>query len=172
MNDLLKFIKDWIPSIGVIVAGGWLFFKWLYEEKLRRQKEMPAIDGKLSAKVISFGKNKKLVTIEGTWNNHSPLPLYLDINQCTIDIFKIDEDINLPNCNLILKSDLGEPVCSYKFLLKMVEVDYFLEPNTESTIVNHFILEKGIYGVRMVLHTSKKGGLWWKETILDIQQHE
>ncbi len=81
MNELLKFLKDWIPSIGVVVAAGWIFFKWLYEEKLRRKKEMAAIDEKLSANFISLGENKKIVTIEAAWNNRSTLHLYLDIHK-------------------------------------------------------------------------------------------
>lgn len=51
----------------------------------------------------------------------------------------------------------------------MVEVDYFFEPNSESTIISHFILANGVYGIRMVLHSGAKGQVWWKEFILNIQ---
>ena len=170
MQEVFQFIKDWIPSIGVIIAGLWIFFKWLYDEKLRQKKEMPSLDGKLTATSIPLGENKKLVTIEALWNNRSPLPIYMDINKCKIDIYKIPETLNLETPDLTLKSDLGLPICSYKFLLHMVEVDYFFEPTSESTIINHFVLADGVYGVRMVLHTGTKGQMWWKEIIIDIQE--
>jgi hypothetical protein len=72
---------------------------------------------------------------------------------------------------LTLKTDLGDPICSHHLLLHMVEIDYFFEPNTESTIINHFLLPNGLYGARMVLHSGKKGQIWWKEIIVDIQGH-
>lgn len=169
MQVLLQFIKDWIPSIGVIVAGLWVFFKWLHDENLRRKEDTPSLDGKLTATYISIEENKTLVTIEALWNNRSPLPIYMDINKCKIDIYEIPHNLNLENQCLTLKSDLGDPICSDKFLLHMVEVNYYFEPNSESTIINHFILANGIYGIRMVLHSGKKGQMWWKEIILNIQ---
>ena len=172
MQGVFQFIKEWIPSIGVIIAGLWIFFKWLYEEKLRQKKEMPSLDGKLTAVVIPLGKYKKLITIEALWNNRSPLPIYMDLNKCKIDIYEISDNLKLETPSLTLKSDLGQPICSYKFLLNMVEVDYFFEPNTQSTIINHFVLANGVYGIRMILHSGLKGQMWWKEIILNINDQE
>ena len=172
MNAILSFIKDWVPSLAVIVAGLWLLFQWLFGEWLRRQKEMPALEGKLATKVIPLADGQHLVTVEAVWHNRSPLPLPLDINQCRIDVFRISQPLNKSNCALTLKTDLGEPVCSHVFLKGMCEVDYFFEPNTESTIINYFVLEPGIYGIRMVLHSLAVGGQWWKEAILNTQESQ
>lgn len=172
VNGLLTFIKDWIPSIAAIIAGIWILFQWLFGEWLRRKKEIPALDGRLSATIIPSENGKLLVTVEGLWNNHSPLPVYLSIEKCRIVIYHIDPHLKQGNCALTLTKDLGEPVCNLFFLVGMCEVDYFLEPNTASTIINHFILEPGIYGVRMELHSLVVGVNWWKELIVDAQHHK
>ena len=67
MQTFLQFIKEWIPSIGVIIAGSWILFKWLYEEKIRQRKEVPSLDGKLTTTSVTLDKEKK------TGNHRSPL---------------------------------------------------------------------------------------------------
>lgn len=171
MNGLLTFIRDWIPSLGVIVAGIWIVFQWLFGEWLRRQKEIPALDGKLSATTVAFENGRLLMTVEALWNNHSPFPVYMDLDRCRIAVYRIDPRLKKENCALVLKQDLGDPVCDDFFLKGMCEKNYFLEPNTASTIINHFILEPGIYGIRMELHTPIEGVNWWKELIVDAQHH-
>ncbi len=167
---MLKFIQEWIPSLAVIIGGLWLLFQWLFGEWLRRKKEIPALDGKLTTTIIPCENGRLLVTVEALWNNHSPFPVYLDIKKCRIDVFRFDPHIKNANCAVILKRDLGEPIISHHFLVGMCEVDYFLEPNTASTIINHFVLEPGVYGIRMELHTPVVGVNWWKELIVDAHK--
>ncbi len=64
--------------------------------------------------------------------------------------------------------DLGPAVCSHYFLIGQVEVDYFFEPNTESILVNHFVLEPGLYAFRMELRSFTPGVRWWTEMILTV----
>jgi len=169
VSNVLTFIKEWVPSLAVIVAGIWVLFQWLFGEWLRRQKEGPALDGKLSATVIPFENDRLLVTVEALWNNHSPFPVFMNIKKCRIDVFRVNDQIIKLNCPLVLKQDLGEPVCSHHFLVGVCEKNYFLEPNTASTIINHFVLEPGVYGIRMELHSIHFGENWWKEMVLDAQ---
>lgn len=171
MQTFVQFIKEWVPSIGVIIAGSWILFKWLYEEKIRQRKEVPSLDGKLTTTFVVLDKDKKLVTIEALWNNRSPFSIYMDLNMSRIDIYKIPAHLHLDTPALTLKKDLGEPICSYKFLLHMVEVDYFLEPNSQSSIISHFVLPDALYGARMIFHTGKKGIMWWKEIIINTYEH-
>jgi hypothetical protein len=169
VNSFLNLTKDWLPSIAVIVGGAWLLFQWLFGESLRREKESPALDGKLSATTIQVENGWLLVTVEALWNNRSPLPIKLDIHKTHIDVFRIDSDRLKENSALVVASDLGQPIVRNAFLEGMVEVDYSLEPRTASTIVNYFVLKPGIYAVRMQLHGPKMGSSWWKELIVDAR---
>jgi hypothetical protein len=40
-DQLLTFLKDWVPTIAVLVGGGWVLFQWLFGESLRRKKRNP-----------------------------------------------------------------------------------------------------------------------------------
>jgi hypothetical protein len=169
MHRFLDLLREWVPTIGVIVTGIWLLFQWLVGESLRRKKEGPSLDGKLSATIIHAGDGKVLATVEALWNNHSPFPIYFKTDACRIDVFRIGPPLKGDNCSLVLKRDLGEAVCTNFFLVGVIIKKYFFEPNSASTIINHFVLEPGIYGLRMELHTDKKEIHWWKEMILDAR---
>jgi hypothetical protein len=173
LNGLLTFIQAWLPSLTIIVGGGWFFFQWLFAERLRRLKEMPSLDGNLSAMVVACENGKLLVSVEALWNNRSPLPIYLSIESCRVAVFRIDGRIKKGNSVFVLKKDLGDPVCDHHFLVGVCKKDYYLEPNTASTIINHFVLEPGIYGIRMELYSALTVEInWWKEMILDAQLHK
>lgn len=169
---ILDFVQQWVPPLGIIAGGLWVFFQWFTGEKLRQRKEMPALDGSLSAKMIPLDHGRSLVTIEALWNNRSPLPLRLDFKQCKIDIFDLARDTRKESHPVVLKHDLGAPVCTNFFLVGICKVDYVLEPNTASTMINHFILEPGIYGVRMELYSFKPDENWWKEMIVNTRDHK
>ena len=167
---MLKFIQEWLPSLAVIIGGLWILFQWLFGEWQREKKEIPALDGKLSATIIPCEQDRLLVTVEGLWTNHSPFPIYLDIQQCRIDVFRFDPQFKNANRAVVLKRDLGEPIIRHHFLVGMCEKDYFLEPDTASRIINHFVLEPGVYGVRMELYTAVANINWWKELIVDARK--
>jgi len=171
MPTFLNAIKEWLPSIAVIAGGIWLLFQWLFGELLRQKKEGPSLDGKLSATMIPCENGRLLVTVEALWNNHSPLSIYLDIDKCHIDIFRVDSSKVKENGVVVLKADLGELVCSHPFLKGKYEKYYRFEPNTASTITNHFVLQPGIYGIRMELF-GEKGPKWSKELVFDLQAHK
>ena len=173
MNSFLTFIQTWLPSLTIIVGGLWVFFQWVIGERLRRQKEIPSLDGKLSATAVPCEHGKLLVSVEALWNNRSPLPIYLSLEKCRVVIYRIDGRIKKENSVFVLKNDLGEPVCDHHFLVGVCEKDYYLEPNTASTIINHFVLEPGIYGVRIELYSALRSDInWWKEMIFDAQPHK
>jgi hypothetical protein len=98
MSNLLTLIRDWVPSVVIIVAGIWLLFQWLFGEWLRRRKEIPALDGKLPATIISAQNGKLVITIEGLRNNHSPLPVYLSIEKCRLVVYRIEAQQLIEKC--------------------------------------------------------------------------
>jgi hypothetical protein len=171
MSSVLQFLKEWTPTLAVLIGGLWMLFKWLFDEKLRAKREVPSLDGKLTVTSFPLGKKNKIVSIEALWVNHSPFPIYMDVERCEIKIYLISESHLSLNQGIILKEDLGQPICASIFLKKLIEKDYFFEPKSESLIVNHFVLEPGIYGIRMVLHGLNEGELWWKEKIVDISHN-
>jgi hypothetical protein len=167
-DQLLNFLKDWVPSIAVLVGGLWILFQWLFGEALRRKKEIPALDGKLSARVYDYDATRLVVSLDATWSNRSPFPLRLDFKNCWIDVFRVSPAFSHRNCPIVTNRDLGPAVCSHYFLVGQVEVDYVLEPNTESLLVNHFVLEPGLYAFRMELRGFERGVRWWKEMMLKV----
>jgi hypothetical protein len=179
MYKFLLAIKDWLPSIAVIVWGIWLLFQWRFGEKLRQRKEGPSLDGQLSATMIRYEDGSLLVTVKALWNNHSPLSVYLDLDECKIHIFRIDSSKVTEN-GVVEFEGLGDRVCTHQFLRVKYKKYYRLEPGTESPLVNHFVLEPGIYGIRMQVLGStrpfeengkieKKGEKWFRELVLDLR---
>ena len=169
MDSFLKFLKDWVPTIGVLIGAFWILFKWIYEEALRVKKEMPALDGKLNESSMTLDKHKRLLTLEALWVNRSPNPIYFNYKDCKILIYKLmGEDLKL-NAQIDFEKDLGNPICSHYFLQGKIKENYFFEPHTESVLVNNYVLEPGLYAIRMVLYGIETHQIWWKEKIVDLR---
>jgi hypothetical protein len=176
MYRFLLAIRDWLPSVAVIMGGIWVLFQWgseekrrQKEEKLRQQKEGPSLDGKLSATIIPCDDGRLLVTVEALWNNHSPLSIFLDLGKCRTVIFRIDSSKVKDGVLELKDADLGEPVFTTCFLQGEGLTKYFFEPKTKSTIMNHFVLQPGVYGIRMELFRQEASGKWWKELVVDLK---
>ena len=107
-SKMLTFLKEWLPSLAVIVGGLWLLFQWLFGERLRRQKEMPALDGNFSARVVPVSPSSVIVSLSCIWRNRGPLPARIDPGLSHIDVFQVPEDCK--NGPLILDSNLGGPI--------------------------------------------------------------
>jgi hypothetical protein len=167
MPSFLGFIKEWLPSIAVVAWGVWLLFQWSFGEWLRRKKEIPSLEGKLSASIIPCENGTQLVTVAALWNNHSPLAINLDVKKCHIDVYRVDAGMLKETGVLVLESDLGKPICHHLFLNDLGGL--FLEPNTPSTLINHFVLKPGIYGIRMELYIKNQNRGWWKELVVDVR---
>jgi|GEM_PF-1379553 hypothetical protein len=170
MKAVLTFIRQWLPSVAIIVYGGWTLFKMLFAEHLRSKKDMPSIDGQLSAETIPLCDGCVLVTLSAIWNNHSPLPVHLDTKTTIVSVYRIPGDIR--EGPLSLQADLHNPVHTtrpYKELEK-----FLLEPNTSSLLQTHFVLPIGsVYGFLWKLNRHPKHGTlpgWTKELILDVRK--
>ena len=167
---MITFLRDWLPSLAIIAAGIWTFVRWCQNEYHRRQKEMEALDGKLLAHVAQLSSGTCIITLNALWRNLSPLPVSLDPSRTRVDVFAIPG--NIPLGPLAAKSDLGDPIYRHTFLN---DTDaYTLEPKTESTLQTHFVLNSGLYMLRMEVYRAlKKKGYdftWTRELVLDITQ--
>ena len=167
---VLTFIREWLPSIAIIIYAFWTLYKRRSTQHLRSKKEMPSIDGYLSAETIPLYNGRVLVTLSATWNNHSPLPVRIDTQTTMVLVYRIPGDIR--EGPLSLQADLNNPVYTtrpYKELEK-----FLLEPKTNSLLHTHFVLPIGsVYGFLWKLNRHPEHGTlpgWTKELILDARK--
>jgi hypothetical protein len=171
INTLLEFTKTWLPSIGVIIAAFWVLFQWLYEQKLRKNKEMPALSGEITTEFTDYNEDKYILSIKTEWNNSSPLPIYVDTKKSRIDIFQINE---LQEYGYFeVKRDLGEPIYRAYPLNDMGT--FIFEPSKNNQVRGNFLLKKGtIYYLRIKIYKDSKfhgeqSYAWTGEQIIDIR---
>ena len=153
------FVKDWIPPIGVIAGALWVTFRWLYSDRLRRQKERSAIDGELTYQsVVSLSEDKSLIIFNARWNNRSPLPFPADTKESGLDIFRLDNEIPVGGLDLrVDKKALGEPTVELRPYQKLKSL--VIEPNTQSTFQHMAVLQKGfLYLARYKIYKLTQKG--------------
>jgi hypothetical protein len=170
-NEILTFIKEWVPSIGILIGGSWVLFNKFFEERTRRKKEMPALIGKVSSETIEI-EDKILLNLEIDWSNTSPLPIYIDTEKTRIDLYLVEEIKKLGYFEA--KKDLGSPLFK-AFPLKDM-ADFVFEPNTLNQIRANFLLkERKIYFLRIKIYRdrSKHGAktfAWTREKLIDLRK--
>ena len=151
VNSFLDFIRDWLPSLSIIVAGAWVFFNWVFLEKQRTRKEVPALEGNIHVSSIELDKAKTIITVEGTWNNKSPYQVSIDVNLSKIMIYAISD--NQPNGH-IDPLFLEKPICTTRLFRNYSY--YKFEPNVAWNIQEHYVLETGrIYMIHWFLVLEK-----------------
>lgn len=170
-NIFLEFIKIWLPSIGVIIAAIWVLFKWIYEQKLRKNKEMPALSGEIKTEFVDYEEDKYILCIKTEWNNSSPQPIYVDTTKSRIDIFEINSLNTLGYFEV--KKDLGEPIYRAFPLIDMGT--FIFEPSKNNQVRGNFLLKRGtIYYIRIKIYIDGKfhginNYAWTHEQIIDVR---
>lgn len=164
-QEIGKFIKDWIPSIGVIIAGLWVLYKWLKSEKLREIKERASLEGTLSCNHINISEKNCLVMFTATWKNISPLPISVDTEKTTLNIYKVDSDLQPGGIDFRLNKDiLGAPVVELRLFEKLRSL--ILEPNSQADFQSMAVLTEGnVYLARFKLYRKTKKGLFSRSRI-------
>jgi hypothetical protein len=128
-------MKDVVTSAALVLGGGWAAWKWGYGETLRRRREMPSPDGTLTATSVRLNDETTAVTLNAIWRNRGPLPIELCATHTVVEAFILNK--SLPIGRFILESGTDiEPISvatpTWSF--------YILEPNTDSVMTEHFIL--------------------------------
>ncbi|MBN8655374.1 MAG: hypothetical protein J0M11_06510 [Anaerolineae bacterium] len=178
INSILDFIRDWLPSLSIIIGGIWVFFNWITMEKQKANKEVPALEGTISVSSIELGKEKTILTVEGIWNNKSPYHVNIDVNLSKIMIYAMSTDQSIGHINTL---DLEKPL--YKTRLFRNYSNYKFEPNVAWKIQEHYVLETGkIYLIHwlLVLDTGKTKSkkldttttVWESSVMCDCRQLE
>lgn len=177
LQPFLNFIRDWLPSISIIIGGLWIFIRWIVDENRRKQREIPAIDGNVVIQQHLMSNGKALIAVNTTWNNKGVYPIHIDVNLTNVRIYLIPADV--PFGALIINSGedeqdlLGKASC-ISFPYKQYD-SFYLEPNTSSLLQNHFIVETGnTYLVVCELYKKVEKNdmdttIWTRETITSFQ---
>jgi hypothetical protein len=167
----LTFLRDWLPSAAVVVASVFVLLKFILSELSRREKEAVAIDGDLDVSAISLDERRYFITVQARWRNPSPRVVRVDTKASRIDVYIVPA--NLPLGAVIPKRDLGNPVVRLHLYENMDS--FFLEPNTESLLPSHYVLEGGyLYLVRWKLYKyvgRRAPFAYTKERMCDLRVH-
>jgi hypothetical protein len=94
-EEIAKFIKDWIPPIGIIGAGCWALYRWISTEKLREVKERTSLEGTLDCSYVEISDKTCLIMFTAAWKNLSPLPVEVDTKTTVLDVYKIDSGLQV-----------------------------------------------------------------------------
>lgn len=158
MNEIAVAIRDWLPSVAVLIAGAWILIQWLHTERLRRNKDRAALDGILTTVITSIDEEKSLITVDAQWNNRSPLPFVVDVAKTLIDIFQVTSKIDYGPIDMRAREfPLGQPLYSLKPYERLVSL--VIEPNTENKLQTYFLLRSGsayLVRWRLVRKTTEK----------------
>ncbi|MHB9020164.1 MAG: hypothetical protein ACYC3G_04860, partial [Minisyncoccota bacterium] len=95
LQEISTFLKDWVPPIGVIGGGVWVFYCWIQSEKLRKEKERSSLNGELTYTHTKISENTCIAIFTATWTNRSPLPIAVQTENTGMDVYIVDSNINV-----------------------------------------------------------------------------
>ncbi len=171
MSNVLVFIKEWVPALGVLIGTTWLVLRWAIEQKIRGLHEMPALTGEVSSATMPLNDQEKLLlSVEVNWTSTSPRPLYVDPERTRFDLFEVPRNLDFGGINP--KNDLGVPLYQLYPLSDMG--DFVFEPKTNNQLRAFFVIEAGLYVVRSKVyrdtrHHGKKLFAWTREHLVDAR---
>lgn len=145
MSYIAEFVRDWTPTLAVFATGLWVVFNYYREERVRRETDIPAMDGSLKIAVTCLTAEKSVVAINAVWRNRGAVPVRMMTRETRIEIFTIPADVP---CGALTGADkLGPPMATY---LPYAEQETFLfEPRTRSELQCHVALEnRAVYLIR------------------------
>lgn len=165
--DWSELIRNYATAVGILAGGGWAFWKWGYSDWAGAQKNRPSLDGHLTIDSAPVNNEQLLVTIVGHWNNRGHFPVVLDSDLSRVQVFELPNQLTAGEFEP--SKQLKKPLfVQYPFAdLQWLE----LEPQTQSTLRAHFVLEpKKRYFIRWEFFKRKTNEredqfLWSKEIV-------
>lgn len=166
-EKILLFVRDWLPSIAIIIGGVWALWVFKFKEKLRRKKEMPAISGRMRISILDASETHSVALIKSTWKNHSPLPVPLDTDRIFVQVYPMNLQVEPGFMNI--PDDLDEAIHSgYPF---SGYSEFVLEPDSTSSLNAYVALENGyMYLLRWTITQKKADSYFWdSEKLVDLR---
>lgn len=159
--------KNCATTFGIVLGGGWAFWKWGYAEWQESKKNRASLDGQLDAKAEALANGRLIVTVLAQWNNRGQFPVKINPQRSQVLVYRLPDV--LPLGAFEPATDFGDPLfIQYPFK----ELDGFeLEPKTESFLRAHFVLEPtSKYFFRWELYKEDSPGadhefVWTKELV-------
>lgn len=157
-QQILSFIQNWIPSIGVIVYASWSLFKWLHLEITRRQKEREALEANLEYNTIKLSDYKSIIMLNLYLDNKCPFPFQIDKKNTLLDIFLLSNKIPIGILDFQSKNNIfWKQLITIKPFIERKSI--VLEPNTKSIFQNIVVLENNsLYLARYKVYRYTKNG--------------
>lgn len=136
-KDQAAAIQSLVTSVGIVVGGGWAFWRWSLSEFLRRRSEIPSFDGAISAESIAVNEKQEVITVVCKWRNAGLVPLSVNTSETRVTAYLIPEQTELgpigPRLNNLKELYVRKPWEHWPTTI--------LEPGTTSEIQVHFLVE-------------------------------
>jgi len=132
--QLSTIIKDYATAVALLAGGAWAYWRFRYDQALRRNREMAQPDGVLTVHWVDAGAGDRvIVTLEGLWRNRGPLMIELCAEHSYVKVFHVGSTPPIGPLHL------DEPFLE----IPPWWSTYVLEPNTESLLQEHITLGRG-----------------------------
>ena len=164
--QLATIVKDWVTAAGIVIGGTWALWKWGFSEFLRRLREIPSLDGRMTAVPVPLSPKEVLVTFEALWRNRGQLPVPLDPARTGFKVYELDRAFAIGP----LVPQLGATPANHTALPFVGLSGFLLEPATESVLQAHFVLRRGVpYLVRSELVAPGGNASWQRDLLWSIE---
>ena len=131
-------VENAVASIAIIAGGLWAGWKWGYGEALRKRREYSDLDGTLTAASVPLPGDKAYLTLQAVWRNPGPGPVTVCPEHSFVEQYEFVADP--PRGSL--------RIADYPGAAKIATVPlhlrgYVLGPQTETVMVEHFVVAAG-----------------------------
>jgi hypothetical protein len=128
-------LQSILTSAAIVVGGGWAIWKWGYSEGLRKRRELPDLDGTLTASAVALSAGKACLTLQAAWRNPGPVPIKMCPDHSFVTQFALPGDP--PPGNFRLHGHPGaEEICQ----VPLTWLHFTMGPQTTSVMNEHFVV--------------------------------
>ncbi len=131
-------IEGGVTSIAIVVGGLWAGWKWGYGEALRRRRELPDLDGTLSATTVSLPGGRTCLALQSVWRNPGPGPIRVCPDHSFVEQYELGTDLPLGGFRITECPGIKKiSVVPWRYHA------YIMGAQTESVVTEHFIVPVG-----------------------------